>query len=109
VLYRLRQPSTRRTPLPPKATGHGETQNKLTRARSQPHRNHSFLLSRATDITRHRLRRARTAAGWPLADRLLARGFARELVSQTVTQQLDTSATGGSLSVSCGASGDDTV
>ena len=42
VLYRLRQQSTRRTPLPPKTTGHGETQNELTRARSLPRRNRSF-------------------------------------------------------------------
>jgi hypothetical protein len=52
VLYRLRQPSTRRTPLPPKATGHGETQNELSRARSLPRRNRSFLVSRATSIIR---------------------------------------------------------
>src|SRR4029453_8046392 len=43
-------------------------------------------------------------------DRLLGRGFARELVSQTVTQQLATSATATSAPcLSAAASGDDTV
>ena len=46
VLHRLRQPSTCRTPLPPKATGNRETQNELTRARSLPRRNRSFLVNR---------------------------------------------------------------